>query len=195
MITVPDKPVIVSNKTTATTISISWSVPSGSAVEHYEVEWFSHQCPDGQVETVTRNSSNFAVSNLWPETNYTISVSAINSVGRSTSDNQILQTLAMGKIHPVKFVYLCYGDSISIANPVVPSVPSAAPSSVSVTDVTVFTITVQWGKVPCNRRNGLITNYTVWYNWDTENGSSMAENNGMTGNNNTESRSVCVIRL
>ena len=99
MITVPGKPVIVSNKTTETTISISWSVPSGSVVEQYEMEWSSHQCPDGQVETVTRNSSNFTVSNLWPETNYTISVTAINSVGKSTSDNQTLQTLKMGKIH------------------------------------------------------------------------------------------------
>ena len=98
MITVPDKPVIVSNKTTETTISISWSVPTGSVVEQYEVEWSSHQCPDGQVETIARNSSDFTVSNLWPETSYTISVTAINSAGRSTSDNQTLQTLAMGKI-------------------------------------------------------------------------------------------------
>ena len=77
---------------------------------------------------------------------------------------------------------------ICIAQPVVPSAPSA-PSSVSVTDVTVFTITVQWRKVPCNAQNGLITNYTVWYNWDTENGSSTAESSGMTGN--AESRNVC----
>ena len=78
---------------------------------------------------------------------------------------------------------------ISIAQPVVPSAPSAAPSSVGVTEVTVFTITVQWGKVPCNARNGIITNYTVWYNWETENGSSTAKNSVMTGN--AESRNVC----
>ena len=108
MITVPDKPVILSNQTTETTIFISWSVPSGSVVEQYEVEWSSHQCSDGQVETVSRNSSNFTVSNLWPETNYTISVSALNSVGRSTSDNKTLHTLPMGKIHSVKHVYRYY---------------------------------------------------------------------------------------
>ena len=106
LITVPDKPVIVSNQTTETTISISWSVPSGSVVEQYEVEWSSHQCPDGQVETVTRNSSDFTVSNLWPETNYTISVSAINSAGRSTSDNQTLQTLEMGRIILLKLYHV-----------------------------------------------------------------------------------------
>ena len=74
---------------------------------------------------------------------------------------------------------------------VVPSVPSAAPSSLSVTDVTVFTITVQWGKVQCTAWNGIITNYTVWYNWDTENGNSMAESSEMT-DDNMESRSVCI---
>ena len=106
IIAVPGKPVIVSNQTTETTISLSWSVPSGSVVEQYEVEWSSHQCPDGQVETVIRNSSNFTVSNLWPETNYTILVSALNSVGRSTSDNQTLHTpMEMGKIPLVKFVH------------------------------------------------------------------------------------------
>ena len=73
---------------------------------------------------------------------------------------------------------------------VVPSAPSAAPSFVSVTDVTVFTITVQWGKVPCNARNGNVTNYTVLYNWDTENGNSMAGSSEMT-DDNMESRSVC----
>ena len=69
-------------------------------------------------------------------------------------------------------------------------VPSLPPSFVSVTDVTVFTITVQWGKVPCNAQNGIITNYTVWYNWDTENGSSTVESSEMTSI--MESRSVCI---
>ena len=76
---------------------------------------------------------------------------------------------------------------ISIADPVNPSAPSAAPSSVSVTDVTVFTITVQWGKVPCTARNGIITNYTVWY---IESGNFMAESKEMT--DNTENRSACI---
>ena len=56
--------------------------------------------------------------------------------------------------------------------------------------MTVFTITVQWEKVPCNARNGIITNYTVWYNWDTGSGYSMAESSEMTGN--TENRSACI---
>ena len=41
--------------------------------------------------------------------------------------------------------------------------PSAAPSSVALTDVTSSTITVQWGEVPCIHQNGVITGYSVQY--------------------------------
>ena len=41
--------------------------------------------------------------------------------------------------------------------------PSAAPTSVNVSDVTSSTITVQWGAVNCIDRNGNITGYSVRY--------------------------------
>ena len=41
--------------------------------------------------------------------------------------------------------------------------PSAAPTSVSVSDVTSSSITVQWGAVDCIHRNGDITGYSVRY--------------------------------
>ena len=43
------------------------------------------------------------------------------------------------------------------------SVPSTAPTSVSVSEVTSSSITVQWGAVDCIHRNGDITGYTVRY--------------------------------
>ena len=43
------------------------------------------------------------------------------------------------------------------------SAPTAAPSNVSVTDVTSSTITVQWEMVPCIHQNGPITGYSVRY--------------------------------
>ena len=43
------------------------------------------------------------------------------------------------------------------------SAPTAAPSNVSVTEVTSSTITVQWGMVPCTHQNGPITGYSVRY--------------------------------
>ena len=41
--------------------------------------------------------------------------------------------------------------------------PSAAPSNVSVSEVTSSNITVQWGAVDCIHRNGDITGYTIMY--------------------------------
>ena len=43
------------------------------------------------------------------------------------------------------------------------SAPSAAPTSVSVSEVTSSSITVQWGAVNCIDRNGDIIGYSVRY--------------------------------
>ena len=45
----------------------------------------------------------------------------------------------------------------------IPTAPSAAPTSVDVSEVTSSSITVQWGAVPCIHRNGDITGYSVQY--------------------------------
>ena len=45
----------------------------------------------------------------------------------------------------------------------IPPAPSAVPTSVSVSDVTSSSITVQWGTVDCIHRNGDITGYSVRY--------------------------------
>ena len=43
----------------------------------------------------------------------------------------------------------------------IPPAPSAAPNSVSVSEVTSSSITVQWWAVPCIHRNGDITGYRI----------------------------------
>ena len=50
---------------------------------------------------------------------------------------------------------------------VLSTVPSAPPTSVSVTDVTPHSFTVQWGPVDCIHRNGDIIGYLVQYEMDT----------------------------
>ena len=45
----------------------------------------------------------------------------------------------------------------------IPPAPSAPPTSVSVSEVTSSSITVQWGPVDCIHRNGNITGYSVQY--------------------------------
>ena len=50
--------------------------------------------------------------------------------------------------------------------------PSGSPSSLSVRNVTAFTITVQWEMVPCTAQNGEIIGHTVYY-WETEYGNEI----------------------
>ena len=57
-----------------------------------------------------------------------------------------------------------------------PPAPSAAPTSVSVSEVTSSSITVQWGAVDCIHRNGDITGYSVRY--------------GVQGSGSTQTESV-----
>ena len=56
------------------------------------------------------------------------------------------------------------------------AVPSAAPTSVSVSEVTSSNITVQWGAVDCIHRNGDMIRYSVRY--------------GIQGNGSTQTVSV-----
>ena len=57
-----------------------------------------------------------------------------------------------------------------------PPVPSAAPSNVSVSEVTSSSITVQWGAVNCSDLNGDMIRYSVQY--------------GVQGNESTQTVSV-----
>ena len=53
--------------------------------------------------------------------------------------------------------------SLFYYKPLTHTAPSAAPTSVSVSEVTSSSITVQWEAVPCIHRNGDITGYSVQY--------------------------------
>ena len=61
--------------------------------------------------------------------------------------------------------------------------PSAPPSSVSVSEVTSSSMTVQWGPVDCIQRNGDITGYSVQYK---KVGSVSTHNRTVSGSNTSE---------
>ena len=84
----PDQPSVTVN---STTISLSWSVPSGSVVDSYEVVWerdTSGECPDedeGSV-TITDGSTSYTITGLEEDSSYTITVTATNVAGSAVSD-------------------------------------------------------------------------------------------------------------
>ena len=64
-----------------------------------------------------------------------------------------------------------------------PPAPSAPPTSVSTSDVTSSSITVQWGAVDCIHRNGNITGYSVRYGVQ---GSGSKQTESVSGGATTE---------
>ena len=80
----PGQPSVMMSSTTATTISLSWSVPSGSVVDSYEVMWEREgiRCST----TITDGSTSYNITGLEAEANYTITVEASNKAGSAVSD-------------------------------------------------------------------------------------------------------------
>ena len=62
---------------------------------------------------------------------------------------------------PMQYLLLC--PSSLLYNNYFFTAPSAAPTSVSVSEVTSSSVTVQWGTVDCIHHNGDITGYSVRY--------------------------------
>jgi len=80
----PGQPNVTVRSSTATTISLSWTVPSGSVVESYEVTWER----DGirSSTTITDGFTSYTITALEAEANYTITVTASNGAGSAVSD-------------------------------------------------------------------------------------------------------------
>ena len=79
---------------TVTSISLSWSVPSGSVVDSYEVMWerdtSAGECPDeDEGSTIISDGSTshmYTIRGLEEDSNYTISVRASNIAGSTVSE-------------------------------------------------------------------------------------------------------------
>ena len=159
---VPGEPSVSSDSTAATSISLSWSVPSGSVVDEYLIQWerdTSGTCPDEDTDSTTisgGSATSHTIPGLEEDSTYTITVTAANGAGSSNVSNTV--TAVTGEAG--KRLNLYHGIlNISLSL----SAPSVTLSNVAVTGVTSTTITVQWGSVPCIHQNGDITGYSVRY--------------------------------
>ena len=159
---VPGQPTLNAGSTTATSISISWSVPSGFVVTSFLVQWQRNTaigCPDEDQDSTTimdGSLTTYDITGLEEDSEYSVTVTASNTVGSSAVSNIITgMTLEAGEGLTLLILYISHW-SISPA-------PTAPPSNVNVTSVTSTSITVQWGMVPCIHQNGDITGYSVRY--------------------------------
>ena len=88
---VPGPPIVTVSSTTATTISLSWSVSTGSVVDSYEVMWESsttREClgRDFHIITISGGSNSHTITELVEGSSYTITVKASNATGSAVSD-------------------------------------------------------------------------------------------------------------
>ena len=99
----PGTPNVHVKNTTATSISLSWSVPSGSVVDSYEVMWqrdTSGECPDEDEDSIslTDGSTSYDIMGLEEDSSYSITVTASNAAGSSAVSNTITaMTLEAGE--------------------------------------------------------------------------------------------------
>ena len=89
-LTVPSKPRTVV-ASTATTISVSWSVLSGSLVRSYRLTWVrdtARECSYTNEGSTTINvgSTSYVIKGLKEGSRYTITVTASNTAGGVVSD-------------------------------------------------------------------------------------------------------------
>ena len=88
IIIVPGKPTVLA-KSTATSILLSWSVPTGSVVDSYEVVW-EREDRDQQSSVVTGpESNNYTIVDLESGVECVITVTAVNGAGQSSSSVKV----------------------------------------------------------------------------------------------------------
>ena len=100
IIAVPGQPSITTINPSTTSISLSWSVPSGSVVTSYEVMWTSGECPGGVLSgstTISGSSVSHTITGLRGDTTYTIIFTAYNSAGNNSIKSVTADTREHGE--------------------------------------------------------------------------------------------------
>ena len=78
------------HSTTATRISVAWSVPPGSVVDGYEVVWGLRG--EENSATVSSQESSYTITSLEAGSSYGVSVVATNAAGSTESDSVLAVT-------------------------------------------------------------------------------------------------------
>ena len=85
--------------TTATSITLRWSVSSDSPIDRYVVMWEKSNSAASVTVTITDPSATtYTLMGLESEATYSITVTASNAVG-STTSTPILVTTSKGMLH------------------------------------------------------------------------------------------------
>ena len=89
----PENPVENTEEVTDTSITISWTAPSDSVVDRYEVVWESGGEIIGNV-TISGDETSYTISGLEEGRIYSITITPINDAGRGESLELSVSTTA-----------------------------------------------------------------------------------------------------
>ena len=89
-VSLPGQPSVSVSSITATSISLSWSVPSDSVVTSYEVMWRETDSGATEMTSGSLTDASYTIEQLDSTTIYTITVAAANSAGISTDSLPII---------------------------------------------------------------------------------------------------------
>ena len=143
---------------TATSITITWTQITNIFIDRFEVTysytvWRCSASPSAShTDSISDGTMrSHTLSGLNEDSDYTITVRAINDAGSSMATTTATTDTSGNHMNLI----------ITILHVSTPTAPSAGPTSVTRGTVGVMDITIQWGEVNCADRNGAITGYKV----------------------------------
>ena len=155
---------LVAHSPTATTISLTWDVTGDIFIERFEVShsYTVNTCTatagSGMVTISDGTRRSHTLSGLNEDSQYTITVTAINHQGRTSNTARRITTSTSSELYTA----LSSGTCMCIT-----SGPGIAPGNVMFTTSTSTSITVMWDRLSCVDRNGEITGYRIQYGTTT----------------------------
>ena len=175
----------------ATSITLSWTQPSGGIVDSYTVQYSAsvRGCSDvpptqGGPTTISSTLRMYEITNLKEDSDISGTIAAVTGGSASTSFTTSTLTASNRKI-TTRFSWF-YPSHPPIG-------PSRGPSEVTIT-AGVTSISIQWNEVDCVERNGVITSYRVRYGLSSSTSKETATVSGNEAGNRMFSTNRLLIR-
>uniref|UniRef100_A0A672SGG6 protein-tyrosine-phosphatase n=1 Tax=Sinocyclocheilus grahami TaxID=75366 RepID=A0A672SGG6_SINGR len=133
----PGTPVVT--ETTPTSVTITWDSGNPDPVSHYIIQYRA-KSPDSKYETVDSiTTTRYSIGGLYPNTEYEIRVSAVNTIGQGTPSNKVEART---------------GEQA----------PASPPRNIQARILSQNAVMVRWDEP--EEPNGLIKGYRVYYTMD-----------------------------
>lgn len=133
----PGTPIVT--ETTPTSVTITWDSGNPDPVSYYIIQYRA-KSPDSKYETVDSiTTTRYSIGGLYPNTEYEIRVSAVNTIGQGPSSNKVEART---------------GEQA----------PASPPRNIQARIISQNAVMVRWDEP--EEPNGLIKGYRVYYTMD-----------------------------